>query len=98
MVFTQSRGLIGPLDLLKVRPFEPAAASYWLGWVGLEAARCRAEPAFERKVPALAHHRFFLVIRPPEELDLRYEGLKRHVPPPPERSRWCRPATRPGCA
>jgi AraC family transcriptional regulator len=30
----------------------------------------------------LTHHRLVLLIRPPEELDLRYEGVKRHVPPP----------------
>src|SRR5438552_3974370 len=63
-------------------PFEADASSDRLGWVGLEAARYRAAPAFERNVPALTHHRVFLVIRPPEELDLRYEGVKRHVPPP----------------
>src|SRR5262249_21741696 len=32
-------------------------------------------------LPALTHHRLFLFSRPPEELDLRYEGLKRHRPP-----------------
>jgi AraC family transcriptional regulator len=73
---------IGPLDWRQILPFEPAAASGRLGWVGLEAARCRAEPAFERDVPALAHHRLVLIARPPEELDLRYEGVKRHVPAP----------------
>jgi AraC family transcriptional regulator len=73
---------IGPIDWRKILPFEPAAASDRLGWVGLEAARCRAEPAFERDVPALTHHRLVFVARPPEELDLRYEGVKRHVPTP----------------
>jgi hypothetical protein len=43
---------IGRLDWRKILPFEAAAASDRLGWVGLEAARCRAEPAFERNVPA----------------------------------------------
>jgi AraC family transcriptional regulator len=73
---------IGPLDWRKIVPFEPAASSDRLGWVGLQAARCRAEPAFERAVPALPHHRLVLVARPPEQLDLRYEGVKRHVPTP----------------
>jgi AraC family transcriptional regulator len=50
--------------------------------VGLEAARCRAEPAFELSVPAITHHRLVLVTRPPEDLDLRYEGVKRHRPTP----------------
>src|SRR5215471_14350187 len=73
---------LGPLDWRKMFPFEPAAAIDRPGWMGLGAARCRPEPAFERNVPALTHHRLFLVIRPPDELDLRYEGVKRHVPSP----------------
>ena len=76
-------GPLGPLAaLLKIIPFEPAAASDRLGWVGLEAARYRAAPASELEPPAIAHDRLILFSRPPEELDLRYEGVKRHVPPP----------------
>jgi AraC family transcriptional regulator len=73
---------IGPLDWRKILPFEAAAASERLGWEGLEAARCRAEPAFERNVPAITHHRLVLVTRPPEDLELQYEGVKRHRPTP----------------
>jgi AraC family transcriptional regulator len=73
---------IEPLDWRQILPFEAAAVSDRLGWVGLEAARCRAEPAFERNVPAITHHRLVLVTRPPEDLDLRYEGVKRHRPTP----------------
>src|SRR5262245_10321533 len=73
---------IGPLDWRRLLPFAPAAASDRLGWVGLAAARCRAEPAFELHVPALPHHRLVFVARPPEALDLRYDGVKRHIPPP----------------
>jgi AraC family transcriptional regulator len=47
----------------------------------------------------MTHHRLVLFSRPPEELDLVYEGVKRHVPPPagaislvpagtPSRGRW----------
>jgi AraC family transcriptional regulator len=47
----------------------------------------------------MTHHRLVLFARPPEELDLVYEGVKRHVPPPagaislvpagtPSRGRW----------
>src|SRR5215471_3583820 len=75
-------GPIGPLDWRKILPYEAAAASDRLGWEGLEAARCRAEPAFELSVPAITHHRLVLVTRPPEDLDLRYEGVKRHRPTP----------------
>ncbi len=90
---------IRPLDWRRIVPFEAAAVSDRLGWVGLEAARYRAAPASELNPPALTHHRLFLLARPPEELDLRYEGVKRHVPPPavsislvpagsPSRWRW----------
>jgi AraC family transcriptional regulator len=73
--------LIDPLDWLRLLPHETAASSDRLGWVGLQAARCRAVPAFEFNCPGLTHHRLFLFTRPPDELDLRYEGVKRHVSP-----------------
>jgi AraC family transcriptional regulator len=73
---------IGPLDWLKIVPFESAAASDRLEWVGLEAARYRAAHASELKAPALTHHCLVLFAQPPEELDMLYEGVKRHVPPP----------------
>lgn len=73
-------GPIGPRDWHKILPFEPAVSSNRLGWVGLGAAHCRSEPAFERISPAIPHHRLVLNARPPEELDLRFEGVKRHVP------------------
>jgi AraC family transcriptional regulator len=90
---------IDPLDWRKIVPFEAAAASDRLGWVGLEAVRYHAAPASELHPPAMSHHRFILFARPPEELDLVYEGVKRHVPPPagsiavvpagsPARYRW----------
>src|SRR5262245_52291879 len=75
-------GPIGPLDWRKVIPFQAVAASDGLGWEGLGAARFRASPAWEYNAPALTHHRLVLVTRPPQELDLRFEGVKRHVPPP----------------
>ena len=73
---------IRPLDWFKLLPFAPAASSDRLGWAGLEAARNRAVPASELHAPAITHHRLILFSRPPEELDLLYEGVKRHVPPP----------------
>jgi AraC family transcriptional regulator len=90
---------IDPLDWRKIVPFEAAAASDRLGWVGLEAVRYRAAPASELHPPAMTHHRFILFARPPRELDLVYEGVKRRVPPPagsvavvpagsPARYRW----------
>src|SRR5262245_29587271 len=73
---------IGPWEWLKIMSSEPVASSARLGWVGLEAARYRAARAAECNPPALTHHRLVLFIRPPEELDLEYDGVKRHVPPP----------------
>jgi AraC family transcriptional regulator len=70
---------IGPRDWRKLFPFDTVQSSVRLGWVGLEAARCRAERVFELNPPAITHH---WLLRPPEELDLQYEGVKRHVPPP----------------
>jgi AraC family transcriptional regulator len=75
-------GRLAPLDLRKIAPIEEAAASDRLGWVGLEAARYCEAPAFEFNAPAITHHRLVLFTRPPEELDLMYDGVKRHVPPP----------------
>jgi hypothetical protein len=73
---------IGPLDFRKILPFDAVLSSVRLGWVGLEAARCRAERVFELNPPAITSHWLVLFLRPPEELDLQYEGVKRHVPPP----------------
>jgi AraC family transcriptional regulator len=73
---------IGPLDWLKILPFEPTATSHRLGWAGLEAASNRAVPTSEFNAPPLTHHRLVLVTRPPEEWEMLYDGVKRHVPPP----------------
>lgn len=72
----------GRLEWRAVLPFEADTASDHLGWAGLQAAHCRAEPAFERSVPAIPYHRFVLVARPADGLDLRFDGVKRHVPAP----------------
>jgi hypothetical protein len=92
-------GLINPLDWLKAMPYEPAAWSDRLGWVGKEAVCGRTEPAFELDQPALTHHWLSLFVRPPQELDLRHEGVRRHRPPPagsimlvPAGSGACNPA------
>src|SRR5512132_3978944 len=58
---------IEPLDWLRLLPHAAAASSDRLGWVGLEAARCRATLAFELNVPVLTHHQLFLFACPPEE-------------------------------
>jgi AraC family transcriptional regulator len=78
----QEEAPIQPVDWLKVIPFQPVAVSDQLGWVGLQAARYRASPAWEYNAPALTNHRLVLVTRPPQELELRFDGVKRHIPPP----------------
>ena len=75
-------GPLTPLDLRKIAPIDAAAAGDRLGWVGLEADRYCESPAFDFNPPAITHHRLVLYTRPPEQLDLLYEGVKRHVPPP----------------
>jgi len=76
----------GPLEpfasIHKNAPFEADSTSEQRGWAGLEAVRYRTAPASEFYIPAITHHRLVLFTRPPEELDLVYEGVKRHVPPP----------------
>jgi AraC family transcriptional regulator len=74
-------GAIGPIELRKNVPFEPCAASDRLGWAGIEAARYREAPDSEIALSPLTHHTLVLVTRPPAELDLRYEGVKRQFPP-----------------
>jgi AraC family transcriptional regulator len=79
---TKSRPLLGPLENHPLVPVEPSAASDRFGWTGLEAIRFNdlGDAEFER--PALTHHSLILFTKPPDELDLRYEDVKRHRPPP----------------
>jgi AraC family transcriptional regulator len=72
---------LAPIELRKQVPFEPCATSDRLGWAGLEAARYHAAPSSEIHLSPLTHHALVLVTRPPEKLDLRYEEVKRHLPP-----------------
>jgi len=78
----KSGPLLGPLEYHPLVPVEPTAASQGLGWTGLEAIRFSdlGDAEFER--PALTHHSLILFTKPPYELDLRYEDVKRHRPPP----------------
>ena len=75
-------GPLGSVELRQFVPFEPCAVSDRLGWVGLEAARYPGAPASEINLSPLTHHALVLITRPPKELDLLYDGVKRHVPPP----------------
>jgi AraC family transcriptional regulator len=73
---------ISPREWHKLLPFEPAAASDRLGWTGLEAASAPAAPSAEVDRPPLTHHTLVLFSRPPDELELCYEGVNRLWPPP----------------
>jgi len=80
----RGRGVFTPREVFIVLPLTAKASrtSAGLGWTGLEAARFRGSIDFETDKPPLTHHKLVLFIRPPGELDLIYEGVKRHVPPP----------------
>jgi AraC family transcriptional regulator len=69
------------VDLCTIGPYKPSAASDRLGWAGLQAVRYREATECEIDVPPLSHHSLVLITRPPEELNLRYEGIKREIRP-----------------
>ncbi len=71
-----------PLDRAGVVPFEVAAASDQLGWSGVQAVRYRVSDGFEIDAPPFTHHTFVLMVRPPGMIDLRFDGVERHTPPP----------------
>jgi AraC family transcriptional regulator len=78
-----ARGPLTPLETFSVFPITARASrtSEGLGWSGVEAARFKGSLDFEVDKPPLTHHKLVLFIRPPEELDLIYEGVNRHFPP-----------------
>jgi AraC family transcriptional regulator len=67
----------------KIVPFAPFATSYGMGWKGLQALRFRNTPLSEFNAAGTSEtHVVILHVRPPEKMDLRYEGVKRDRPPP----------------
>ena len=69
--------------VLKSVPFAPCCTSYGMGWKGLQAVHYRKSP--NRVFSAMGTpqaHVLVLTIRPPEQMDLEYEGVKQHRPPP----------------
>src|SRR5258708_21318946 len=65
-----------------LRPVIPDATSQNLGWVGLQAFRYRDTAPNEVHWPPLSRHLLVLMTKPPAEMNLRYEGVKRETPPP----------------
>jgi AraC family transcriptional regulator len=71
-----------PRERARFVSFAPSAASDWRGSVGMLAAHYLDAPATEVEVPPSTHHSLILVHRPSEVCEVRYEGVKRHIPPP----------------
>jgi AraC family transcriptional regulator len=76
-------GLVGPLELIKLFPGDPCAASDQRRWVSLEALRYRDQPPNEAFQPPLTHHSLLLFNHTPKEFEVQSEGISRVVPPPP---------------
>jgi AraC family transcriptional regulator len=67
----------------KLAPFNPVATSNGMGWNGLQAMHWRKIPASgEISFFPMSQHKLVLMIRPPEKMDLRYEGVKLDRPVP----------------
>jgi hypothetical protein len=58
------------------------ATSYGMGWKGLQAVRMESPGGQFSAVITASTHVLVLSVRPPEKMDLRYEGVKRDMPPP----------------
>jgi AraC family transcriptional regulator len=84
MMLQEESGFKEEFDaLLGDVPFAPCATSYGMGWKGLQAVHYCKSPnrVFFSAGTALAHV-LVLTIRPPEKMQLEYEGVKQHRPPP----------------
>ena len=68
-------------SLSTAAPLIPNAVSYQLGWTGLQAVCYRDSGTNEFSAPAISQHALILITRPPEEMNMRYEGVKRDMPP-----------------
>jgi AraC family transcriptional regulator len=67
----------------KIYPFTPSATSSGMGWEALQAIHWRKVPASgEISFFPMSQHKLTLMIRPPEKMDLRYEGVKLDRPVP----------------
>jgi AraC family transcriptional regulator len=58
------------------------ATSYGMGWKGLQAVREENPGGEFSRVGTSSTHVLGLCVRPPEKMDLRYEGVKRDMPHP----------------
>ena len=65
-----------------LHPLIPDATSQNLGWVGLQAFRCRNNAPNEVYWPPISRHLLVLTTRPPAKMRFRYAGGQRDLPPP----------------
>jgi AraC family transcriptional regulator len=84
MVIRQEGNSLKELEAIqKVFPFAPSATSYGKGWKELQALRYCNSHISELSVAVTPKmHLLILHVRPPKKMDLRYEGVKRDMPPP----------------
>jgi AraC family transcriptional regulator len=67
----------------KIIPFAPSATSYGMGWEALQAIHWRKIPGSgECSFFPMSQHKLVLMIRPPEKMNLQYEGVKLDRPLP----------------
>jgi hypothetical protein len=76
MVIRQGENILKQLEAWqKNDPFAPVATSYGMGWKGLQAVRYRNSHTSELSAARRpGTHVLVLHVRPPEKMDLRYEG------------------------
>jgi AraC family transcriptional regulator len=75
--------LKGPIESIrKIAPIVADASSGPLGWEGLHALRFHETPSVELNRAPLPLHALVLTTKPPEKLELRYDGVKRSIPLP----------------
>jgi AraC family transcriptional regulator len=73
---------IGPLEWRRRLPFDTDETNGHPSSDFLAAASYRAKPPVEFECPGLTHHMLVLYRRPPDQLELHSEPVKRQVPPP----------------
>jgi AraC family transcriptional regulator len=84
MMIRQEGNSLKELEAIqKVFPFAPSATSYGMGWKELQALRyCNSHISELSVAVTPTMHLLVLHVQPPEKMDLRYEGVKRDMPPP----------------
>jgi AraC family transcriptional regulator len=82
MVMRKEENSLKELETLqKTVPFALCATSYGMGWKGLQAARMESPVSGFSGSGTPKTHVLGLILRPPEKMNLQYEGVKRDRPP-----------------